>query len=351
MVSLKRHLFKGSQNRHYNHVKESLDHGQILLHVECAESYKNSQQNEIQSAYLGNSTFSIFAACCYTKWLDNGGLKKDSVVLVNDSKEHNRAAALTCLKKVVEKAEEINLAKYDKIIVWSDGCSAQFRSRFVFCLLTEYLFDGFELMWNFLMVSSSRGATQKKPWKGSHGRCKRDREKHHLPYSQIGLCYDWFTFRVPSSHIEICPFDKTCLFTWYSCPECPENIEQESKKIPETLKVHHVERFEVKGVHGFKCFYLAEDEQPFYTQWYSNRKDAVICRHEIADVDDNHCALCLEKYSKEKKSGYSVRDCVSSGITNSAFSISLLFRLFLLVYRSFLLKWFFFVGRKQYFIR
>ena len=26
----------------------------------------------------------------------------------------------------------------------------------------------------------------------------------------------------------------------------PENIEQESKKIPETLKVHHVERFEVK---------------------------------------------------------------------------------------------------------
>ena len=32
----------------------------------------------------------------------------------------------------------------------------------------------------------------------------------------------------------------------------PENIEQESKKIPEILKVHHVERFEVKGVYGSK---------------------------------------------------------------------------------------------------
>ena len=74
----------------------------------------------------------------------------------------------------------------------------------------------------------------------------------------------------------------------------PENIEQESKKIPETLKVHHVERFEVKVVHGLKFFYLAEDEQPVYTQWYSNAKDVVICGHEIADVDDNHCALCLE---------------------------------------------------------
>ena len=81
----------------------------------------------------------------------------------------------------------------------------------------------------------------------------------------------------------------------------PENIEQESKKIPETLKVHHVERFEVKGVYGLKIFYLAEDEQPFYTQWYSNGKDVVICGHEIADVDDNHCALCLEEYQQRKE--------------------------------------------------
>ena len=118
----------------------------------------------------------------------------------------------------------------------------------------------------------------------------------------------------------------------------PENIEQESKKIPETLKVHHVERFEVKGVYGLKFFYLAEDEQPFYTQWYSNGKDVVICGHEIADVHGNHCALCLEEYQQRKEEWISVQDCVSGGITNSAFSISLLFRLFLLVYRSFVLK-------------
>ena len=76
----------------------------------------------------------------------------------------------------------------------------------------------------------------------------------------------------------------------------PENIEQKSKNTPETLKVNHVESFEVKGVYGLNLFYLAEDEQPFYTQWYSQGKDAVICGHEIADVDGNHCALCLEEY-------------------------------------------------------
>ena len=43
VVSLKRHIYsQRSQNRHYNHVKESLDHGQILAHVDYAESYKNS---------------------------------------------------------------------------------------------------------------------------------------------------------------------------------------------------------------------------------------------------------------------------------------------------------------------
>ena len=141
VVSLKRHIYsKRSQSRHYNQVKEYLDHGQILVDVDYAESYKNSQQNEIQSAYFGNSTFSTFTACCYTTSLDNGGLKKNSIIGIKESKEHNRAASLTCLKKVVDKAEEIDVTKYGKIIVWSGGCPAQFHSRFAFRLLTEDFF-------------------------------------------------------------------------------------------------------------------------------------------------------------------------------------------------------------------
>ena len=45
----------------------------------------------------------------------------------------------------VEKAEEISVAKYDKIIVWIDGSYAQIRSRFVFRFLTVNFFDGTEL--------------------------------------------------------------------------------------------------------------------------------------------------------------------------------------------------------------
>ena len=59
--------------------------------------------------------------------------------------------------------------------------------------------------------------------------------------------------------------------------------------------------FLVKGVYGLKFFNLAEGEQPLYTQWYSNAKDVVICGHDVADVDDNHCVLCPEEYQQRRE--------------------------------------------------
>ena len=118
----------------------------------------------------------------------------------------------------------------------------------------------------------------------------------------------------------------------------PENVEHEFKKNPETLKVHYVERFEVKGVYGLKFFYLVEDEQAFYTQWFQTGRMLSFAGTKLQMLMTTIVLCALKSISKEKKNGYSIRDCVSSGITNSAFSISLLFRLFLSVYRSFLLK-------------
>ena len=117
---LKKDIYsKRVQNREYNRIKESLDHCEILVHVDYAESYKNVHQNEIQSAYFGSSIFNIFTACCYTKSLiDNGdGLKKDWVVVISESKDHNRIAALTYLKKVIEEVERVNAVKYTNVVV------------------------------------------------------------------------------------------------------------------------------------------------------------------------------------------------------------------------------------------
>ena len=41
-------------------MNENLQENEVILHVDYSESYNNTQQDEIQSAYFGNSTFSIF---------------------------------------------------------------------------------------------------------------------------------------------------------------------------------------------------------------------------------------------------------------------------------------------------
>ena len=83
--------------------------------------------------------------------------------------------------------------------------------------------------------------------------------------------------------------------------EEPENMEQESIPIRETLKSHKIERSEMKGIYGLKYFYLAEDEKPFFIQWYANGKDVLICVHDDGEVDTNHCAACSVEYDKAEE--------------------------------------------------
>ena len=45
---------KRVQNNAYNKHKTELSDGDLLVHVDFAESYRNDQQDEIQSAYFGN---------------------------------------------------------------------------------------------------------------------------------------------------------------------------------------------------------------------------------------------------------------------------------------------------------
>ena len=49
------------------------------------------------------------------------------------------------MKKVIEETEIINVAKFDKIVVWRDGCSTQFQVCFIFGFFTGNLFDAVEL--------------------------------------------------------------------------------------------------------------------------------------------------------------------------------------------------------------
>ena len=114
--------------------KETLQEN-LILHQDYGESYNNTQQDQIHTAYFGNSTFSKFKTCRY--FLDHRKkFSKRSIDVVSECSDHPRIVALTCVVMVLKEIVTDNKVK--KPMVWSDGCASQFRSRFAFKLLSSY---------------------------------------------------------------------------------------------------------------------------------------------------------------------------------------------------------------------
>ena len=67
---------------------------------------------------------------------DHSRIAALTFAVVSESSDHSQIAALTRIDFVIKEVERhTNLTK---IIMWSDGCAAHFRSRFVFKLLENY---------------------------------------------------------------------------------------------------------------------------------------------------------------------------------------------------------------------
>ena len=62
----KHHIYvRCIQFNYYNSIKNNLGRNDILVHADYSEGYENKPKHEIQSAYFGHTSFSIFTACCY----------------------------------------------------------------------------------------------------------------------------------------------------------------------------------------------------------------------------------------------------------------------------------------------
>ena len=66
----------------------------------------------------------------------------ENFAIVSEAKDHSRIAAHTCINKVIELMIEkhCHLKNFQNLDlhIWSDGCSAQFRSKHVFALTSQF---------------------------------------------------------------------------------------------------------------------------------------------------------------------------------------------------------------------
>ena len=79
---------KRDQNDTYNKHKVEISNGDLLVHLDLTESYRNNQKNENQCAYFGNQSFSLFTSCCYFKGATSE-IRNKIVVVVTENLDHN----------------------------------------------------------------------------------------------------------------------------------------------------------------------------------------------------------------------------------------------------------------------
>ena len=158
------------------HLKKNLVPDEVILSVDFSRNYDNKQYHEIQSAYFGHAAFTLFTAACYSKGETTSEavatIDKDTdlqvlpVVIVSNKTTHEINIAFTCNQMLLEFMIGL-FPGVKKVHFWSDGCSSQFRSQYIFRFLCNFPAE-LEITWNYGQAHHFKG-----PHDGIGGTVKR----------------------------------------------------------------------------------------------------------------------------------------------------------------------------------
>ena len=208
------------------------------------------------------------------------------MVVISESNDHSRISAFSCIVTIVNELKKL-MDELRKVILWSDGCSSQFRSKFIFALLAH--FDrNIALQWNYNEAHHGNG-----PMDDVGGTIKR------VVY---GL--------VKSRHININTAEEFAPERSKDVPSIKSlYLSQEDeiiepsfvKNVPakkRTLDVHHIKRdYNLENVCFLEFYYLPDNKETFRTQYYP-RLNTPACNHERKsdEVNENICGHCQKVY-------------------------------------------------------
>ena len=81
-------------------IKKNLTEGQLLTHLDYSKNYKAKHQNEIQSAYFGGESFTLFTAVTYYR--EGVKIAKISTRVTTEASDKSRSALMACISKLIE---------------------------------------------------------------------------------------------------------------------------------------------------------------------------------------------------------------------------------------------------------
>ena len=213
------------------------------------------------------------------------------MAVISESNDHSTIAASSCIVTIVDELKKL-IGELCKVIFWSDGCSSQFRSKFVFAYSFHTLLTHFDrniaLQWNYNEAHHS-----KKPMDGVAGTIKR---------AVYGL--------VKSRHININTAEEIAAEASKGVPSIKSlylsqedeiikpSFAKNAPAIKGTLDVHTIKRnYNLENVCFLAFYYLPDDKEPFHSQYYP-RLNTLVCDHEREsdEINENICSHYQKVY-------------------------------------------------------
>ena len=313
--TLKRHIYiKRIQNTTFNSLKANLHDNEVIIQVDYSENYANKDQHQIQSAYFGQQCFSIFTACCYLQ-IDEV-LVNENVTVTSEESDHSRIAALSCWLRVLSFVQEKYSCLLESLVlhIWSDGCAGQFRSRFVFSLLSQFAI-GHTLFWYYNERHHGKG-----PMDGIGGTIKH-RVFRDVKSEKVNIRNAEHSFISFASYADTILKGIKSLYMSLEVLEVliePENVGN-ALKIPGTLEIHKIGRsFNSDGVCKLNFYHTAVDESPFHVQWYRKNGDPEVHPELPLSFDPSMTCVKCRLHTRKLKSGSNVTSVIS-GFTKNVF--------------------------------
>lgn len=171
LQSYQRHDFIAKmQASYFQTTKQRLKTGEVLVAMDFAENYSCIIQDEAQSFHWNNLMVTLHPFIIY--YPDGHGdenIKHKNFVIISENNNHDTVSVHLYQKHLIAYLKE-NIPDIKKIIYFSDGCAAQYKSRKNFINLCHHMEDfGIEAdSWNFFATSHGKG-----PCDGLGGTIKR----------------------------------------------------------------------------------------------------------------------------------------------------------------------------------
>ena len=194
--------------------------------------------------------------------------------VISGASDHSRIAAHTCVVKIIDQVVSGNIALFGEEVplhIWSDGCAAQFRARFVFYLIAR-MKKQFAVEWCYNERHHGKGAMDgvERAIKNKVYRDVRS-GKVHIKGAKSFAEYADITIR----NI------KSLYLLLDDVLQEPGEIDL-APKIKSILKVHCVRReFTIDGIAKVKFFKMALYKDPFCEHYYRKQGDPEVCDHPL----------------------------------------------------------------------